>query len=404
MKRLFTVIIIALSAMAVCGSPFGSNQKLQRKDYPSFLHEIKGVIVEEHDSVWYHAQFEGWLEQTRLDPKDEYAWLNCYRAKRYELLFSSNYDETELAEIRTEMKKHIPDTYVYYICAMEEPDVTQEQRLEYLTKAFELIPTEKVLFDYDKWFYFLKAFGDNEQFSKLAKEYYDSGLYSNELIQCSLNELNCMEEGGIFIGNGDATVGPKWLIQEGMGKHRDKLVICQNFILIHEYCERIYDELGIGDVPEIIDFEQDPFYYTQIIIDDIAVKTGRTLYFSKFNPADYYQLWEERGTMYDIGLLLQDSPDKELDIYLEQKRFFDSTDFTYLDNPIKDDAWVSDSRCSYSLTSCFWQLMIKYKQEGDTANYQKIYEMMEKAVKRIPDESRRSYGQMVLDEYATMEE
>ncbi|MBR5639498.1 MAG: hypothetical protein IKW83_07010 [Muribaculaceae bacterium] len=400
-KLLLIAILVASCATSTKTSK--DKDKDKKKNYPSYLHEIQGLVIEEHEADWYREQYEGWLEQAEKNPKDEYAWRNCFRAKDYEIRYSNNYNYNYANSVKRglleKMGKSIPDTYTYYICASQVFQNDQQGGITYAHKAYELIPKNKSLFDYDHWFYFLKTYGDKNDFSNFAKDYYDSGLYSEELLQFNLNELNCMENDGIFVGEGDASVGPKWLLQEGKGIHRDKLVICYSYMAIPEYCQSIYKELGIGDAPVLPepkgyeDYERN----RQYLINDIVVKSGRKLYFSKYNPDYCYTFWNNRGSLYDIGLIYQDSPDGPIDIYKEQERFFNSTDFSYLDKPLKKDAWAADCRSSSYMPSCFWQLMLKYKEDGDTANYQKIHKMMEKAVNRIPDKKIREMGQKYLD-------
>ncbi len=58
--------------------------------------------------------------------------------------------------------------------------------------------------------------------SRWQSFFFDSGIYSEAVLRYNYNELQGMDEGGIYIGNGDATLIPKWLIQEGMKAHCDK--------------------------------------------------------------------------------------------------------------------------------------------------------------------------------------
>jgi len=373
-----------------------------KKSYPSNLCEIKGIVIEEHDTEWYREQYEGWLKQAEKDPKDEYAWMNCFRAKHYELIFSKDYNYVYADSVETallnKMEENIPGTYTYYTCAYLDQQMGSQENYKLGKKAFEKIPKEKTFFDYDTWLCFQILFGEGD-YHAFAKEFYDSGLYSEELLLTNLNELNCMEEGSIFVGNGDAGIIPKWLIQDGMGKHKDKVLLCYSFFNNPNYCRRIYNELGIGEVPQL----QEPRTYEDIdkniqyLINDISDKSGKTLYFPKHNPDYCQKLWNERGTLYDIGFLYINSPNEVIDIYKEQERFFNSTDFSYLDKPLKKDAWTADMRISSALSTYFYQLMLKYKEDGDTANYQKMHKIMEKAVNRISNTKIRTIGIMYLE-------
>lgn len=399
MKRNLFFFLILL-AMNPYGVTAGNEIKNDQHKYPSYLHQIQGSLIEDHEADWYAEQYVGWLDQALQKQKDEKAWLNCFLAKDYEMMRSQEYIDRDsvYSVLLNLIEMYIPDTYVYYTCAYMGINRGLPESHEYGRKAFDMLPKKKSFFDYDTWVSFLKLFGEKEHYT-FAREYYNSGLYSKELIQVNLNELNSMEEGGIFVGNGDATIIPKWLIQDGMGKHRDKLLLCYSFMYNPDYCKRIYNELGIGDVPEIpviSDYEEYE-RYIQHVIDEISVRTGRKLYMSKYNSDDCYLIWKERETLYDLGLVYQVSMDEEIDIFKEQERIFNNTDFSYLDKPLTKKAWIADNRMSSSLSSNFYQLMLYYKRLNNQADYQKVLDMSEKAVKRIYDETWRERAQETLD-------
>lgn len=396
-KMAMLAMLLAMNSYGV--SAWNKTKNVEHK-YPSHLHQIQGILIEEHEADWYFEQYVGWLDYALEKQKDEKAWLNCFLAKNYEMMFSHEYIDMDsvYSELLNLMEMYIPDTYVYYTCAYKGLHSGQQEGYEYGRKAFEMMPKKKSLFDYDKSVCFLKLYGEKE-YSAFAKDYYESGLYSKELIQVNLNELNCMEKGGIFVGDGDATIIPKWLIQDGMGKHRDKLLICYSFMYNPDYCKRIYDELGIGDVPKMPEISNYEEYerYIQHLIDEIAVRTGRKLYMSKYNIDDCYLTWKERGALYDLGLVCQVSTDVDIDIYKEQERIFNTTDFSYLDMPLKKNAWLADIRMSSSMSSNFYQLMLYYKHRNNEAGYQKLLNMSEKAIKRIYDDTWRERAQETLD-------
>lgn len=400
MKRNLFLFLLLL-AMNPYGVSAGNETKNEPYKYPSYLHQIQGLLMEDHEAEWYTEQYVGWLDQALQKQKDEKAWLNCFLAKDYEMKHSQEDIDCDsvYSVLLNLIDMYIPDTYVYYTCAYMGLNRGLQESHEYGRKAFDMLPKKKSLFDYDTWVSFLKLFGEKEH-SDFAREYYNSGLYSKELIQVNLNELNCMEDDGIFVGNGDATIIPKWLIQDGMGKHRDKLLLCYSFMYNPDYCKRIYNELGIGDVPEIpeiSDYEEKE-RYIQHVIDEISVRTGRKLYMSKYNADRCYLIWKEREALDDLGLVYQVSKDgEETDIFKEQERIFNNTDFSYLDKPLTKKSWLVDNRMSSSISSNFYQLMLIYKRLDDQVGYQKVLEMSEKAVKRIYDDTWREWAQETLD-------
>ena len=109
------------------------------------------------------------------------------------------------------MKQAIPDTYTYYFCAyravvtghMEEKDGDK-----YAEAALAKLPDEMQFFDYDQWVCYLAMKGDEVRMSQMAKHYFDAGFYSEAVLRYSYNELAGMDEGGIYIANGDAAIIP----------------------------------------------------------------------------------------------------------------------------------------------------------------------------------------------------
>lgn len=355
--------------------------------YPDSLCNIVGLLVEEHDADWYRRQYEGWMAQVKQNPKDETAWLNCYRAKKYEITFDENLENSDSVQLHLikQMQHHIPDTYTYFTCAYLGPLQGQHDVYEYGKKAYYMMPEKRTFFDYDTWLCYHKLYGEMDDYKQFAREYYKSGVYSNELIQLNRNELECMDKGAIFLGYGDATVIPKWLIQDGMGKHSDKLVLCYSFFYNPDYCKRLYNKLGIGEVPELTEIQSFNDYedYVQLVINQVAVRTGRKMYMSKYNYANCYTLWAKNGSLYDVGLIYAVSPDKELDLVKEQKRSWKKCNMKYLDKRIKNDEWITVSRLSCAMTRNFTQLMKYYKDNGDKKNFKRIHSTLEKAVNRI---------------------
>ena len=166
-----------------------------------------------------------------------------------------------------------------------------------------MLPDEMHYFDYNDWVCYLAMKGDEERMSQMAKRYFDSGTYSEAVLRYNYNELQGMDEGGIVIANGDAAVIPKWLIQEGMGMHRDKTVVCVPFLAVKEYRNRLSRKLGIT-LPELEtgayeDYEGFERAVLQTIVDHCA---GR-LYFSCTTPPKLYEPWKQN--LYNEGLLLK---------------------------------------------------------------------------------------------------
>ena len=96
-----------------------------------------------------------------------------------------------------------------------------------------------------------------------------------------------MDEGGVYIGNGDAAIIPKWLIQEGMGLHKDKTIVCASFLVVKEYRYWLFKKLGIEqpalkEPMSAEDYDSNERALLQAIID----KYGSRVYFSTTTPSE----------------------------------------------------------------------------------------------------------------------
>jgi hypothetical protein len=206
---------------------------------------IESPIVSEKDFVWYTEQKEAWKALTQKDPMNETVWLNYYNAARYMSWFQQK--DSTAKQVVSEMEAVIPDSYTFNFCAYRESVQGKGygDPKKYAEAALAKLPDEMQFFDYDNWVCYLAMQGDEVRMKPLAKRYYDSGIYSEAVLRYSYNELAGMDEGGIYIANGDAAIIPKWLIQEGMGMlHKDKTIICAPFLAVKEYRDWLCKKTG----------------------------------------------------------------------------------------------------------------------------------------------------------------
>ena len=304
MKKALLIVALAVQSFGVVA------QKAVR---------IESPIVSEKDFVWYTEQKEAWKAETLKDPTNETAWLNYYHAAHYMGWWGTSSDSV-VRQVMSEMKQAIPDSYTYNYCAYRavasgHADETDGDK--YAESALAKLPDEMQFFDYDQWVCYLAMKGDEARMSQMAKRYFDSGIYSENVLRYSYNELQGMDAGTIYMGNGDSAIIPKWLIQEGMGLHRDKTIVCIPFLAVKEYRERLSNKLGI-EFPTLEDggytsydaFEHD---ILQAIID----KYGSHVYFSTTTPPSITDQW--KNNLYNEGLLLKYS-DKPYDNIAVKRR------------------------------------------------------------------------------------
>lgn len=264
---------------------------------------IESPIVSEKDFVWYTEQKEAWKALTQKDPTNETAWLNYYNAARYMSWFQQA--DSTAKQVVHEMETAIPNSYTFNFCAYRESVQGNGygDPKKYAEAALAKLPNEMQFFDYDNWVCYLAMQGDEVRMKPLAKRYFDSGIYSEAVLRYSYNELAGMDMNGIYIANGDAAIIPKWLIQEGMGIHKDKAIICAPFLAVKEYRQWLSQKLGItfpewesGDYKSYDDYEH-------ALLQTIINKYGSKVYFSTTTPSKTMEPWEKN--LYNEGLLLK---------------------------------------------------------------------------------------------------
>ena len=290
-KRVFMVVVAAMMTVAAM-----SQTKAVKVESP---------IVSEKDFVWYTEQKEAWKAQTQKNPQDEAAWLNYYHAAHYMGWWGQSSDSI-VREVMSEMKQAIPDSYTFNFCAYRavvSGHSDEKGGDRYAEAALAKLPDNMQFFDYDQWVCYLAMKGDESRMAQMAKRYFESGFYSENMLRYNYNELAGMDEGGIIIAHGDAAIIPKWLIQEGMGLHKDKTVICLSFLTVKEYREWLSKKLGII-FPEWESGNYASYdVYERALIQTIIDKYSSKVYFSSTTPSEMMEPWEKQ--LYNEGLTLK---------------------------------------------------------------------------------------------------
>lgn len=265
---------------------------------------VESPIVTEKDFVWYVEQKNAWREATQRNPQDEEAWQNYYDAARYMSWFGESSDSLAREVVR-EMRQAIPNTYTYNMCAYMSIKLGHGDDTDgtpYAEAALTMLPDDMQLKDYNEWVCYLAMKGQEQRMKQMAKRFFDSGLYSEAVLRYSYNELAGMEQGGIYLSSGDAAIIPKWLIQEGMGMHRDKTIVCIPFLAVKEYREWLSHKLGI-EFPSLEDGFTSYDAFEQAVLQPIIDRYGSLVYFSTTTPEESYKPWKQH--LYNEGLLLK---------------------------------------------------------------------------------------------------
>lgn len=382
MKRPLLIAVLAVQGLGVM-----AQTKAVRVESP---------IVSEKDFVWYVGQKEAWKAQTVKDPTNETAWLNYYNAARYMSWFQQA-DSTAKQVVR-EMETTIPDSYTFNFCAYRESAQGKGygDPKKYAEAALAKLPDDMQFFDYDNWVCYLAMQGDETRMKPLAKRYFDSGIYSEAVLRYSYNELAGMDEGSIYIANGDAAIIPKWLIQEGMGLHRDKIVVCAPFLAVKEYREWLFRRLNVT-LPALKqptcaeDYDNNEHALLQAMID----KYGSKVYFSTTMPSATMEPW--KPYLYNEGLLLKYSKKPYDNLAVKRRNVEERYMLEYLLVAFRPE-WTAGQRLSANYAVLLADLL-PYYVKHDRKRYDWLMKLLVSGVTNTSLEEERK--QTILQQLVT---
>ena len=355
MKRIFLLAALAITVLRASG---------QTK-----AEEIKSPIVSEQDADYYAVQTDLWRDIARSNPKDEQAWKNYFRAAWYKKWY--NQADTTANDVLREMEKAVSGSYIYNYACYRKYMGMEESHL-YARAAMKQLPEAMDQNDYDIWFCYAAQVGDEENMERIAKRYYNSGLYSPYVLQYNYNELQGMEENGIYIGNGDAILIPKWIMQYAKGLHRDKAIVYMSFLALKHYREYIFRKLGV-EMPEFKEAKTQADYDENVFraVEALRKGTKRPTYFSSFNGVEINKPWEDK--LYNEGLTLKYS-DKPYDNFsVKRSNVEERYLLEYLIESFSPNKWDSGNRLNANYVVMLSDLLDYYKK-----NNQKRYKWLRK--------------------------
>ena len=359
--------------------------------------KVESPLVTEKDFVWYVEQTAAWKDVVSRQPQDETAWRNYYTAARYIQWY--NRHDTTATQVLREMQQVIPDSYTFNFCAyratMQGHWFCEGDENEYAEAALARLPDEMQMADYDIWVCYLAKIGDDTRMQQLAKRYFDSGLYSEAVLRYNYNELAGMDNDGIYIGNGDVTIIPKWLIQNGMNQHRDKTIVCVSFLVVKEYREWLFQKLDIA-LPELKEAEcmEDFQANERVMLQAIIDKYGSKVYFSPLNPAEMNEPWKQN--LYNEGLLLKYSKKSYDNLAVKRRNVEERYMMEYLLQTFRPD-WSAGQHLSANYAVMLADLL-PYYAKHDRKRYVWLMQVLAAGVTNttLPEEHKQEILKLLM--------
>ena len=218
------------------------------------LAEFKSTNLWLLDSVKVDSMYNYWDAYVQAHPKEELAWRKLFEVcsnQEYRLRIK-NWEEgialhgKRVLPLLERMKAAIPGTYQYYYCAHEGgypmPLETQHALAD---SAIALLSEKTIASDYELWVQGLIVRRDTLKLTQVLTRYYESGQYPEEALQYHFNELQGMDEGGLYIGAHEGDIIGKLILQLVLGVHRDKILYDENAAMNPDYLKSVFRNIGI---------------------------------------------------------------------------------------------------------------------------------------------------------------
>ena len=320
------------------------------------------------DSISDLKRLQKWDAYVEDHPKDEIGWRNLYEANTTYSYYTKKYDVLEQdGEFMKRVKEAIPDTYTYYLLAME---TSHEYKKE---KKY----AEEALYedDYHTWCrYFLREDKDEKRLKDMLTRYYKSGLLSPDVLYYHYNEMQGMEEGGIYLGEAEEDLIPKKMIQLVLGMHKDKVLVNRNgdWYKIWKACKVPGPAENWAETTPMDDAAV--YWHTQTLkmLAWIGEHSEHPVYYSASNLREWLREKlpkELLKNLYNEGLLIRYSPKPYDNIAVTCRNIEErySLDYLYLPfTPSKDsEKYYSDATSCTSQTIVLLQGILPHYQQYD---------------------------------------
>ena len=249
MKRMKRTMLTMLAAVTMMTG--ASAQKTER-----LAHIVDGFY--EKDSVVLDSMYNYWNDFVAQHPKDEIAWRNLFEVTDRKVFclgykkkdWKSGEDLRKQLNVVGRMEKAIPNSYTFYYCAYQDnykPGLLEKADADkmYADSAIAKLPDDSWSDDYELWIQYLIPQRDTIRMVQLLKRYYESGQYPEESLQYHFNELQGMNEGGVYIGPHPGGIIGKFILQYVLGVHKDKVLYDEDAAMNPDYVKDVFGHIGI---------------------------------------------------------------------------------------------------------------------------------------------------------------
>ena len=397
---------IILFLTLVCGT-FAFSQKAET---------IESIVSNSHEAEWYAAQMEAWQKVIDVNPQDEWAWRNLFKATFYHDIFTANQgrsweeqDLTKKADVVRQIEARFPDSYVSNLCKCRfalSKDSIPSRRGDFVLRAVELMPEDACAEDVNYlacrlWIADPESPLVNELFTKSYRNKY----YPARIMQFNRNMLLCMEPNAIYFPNGDLDSAPMKMLQEALGERTDVTIINVSFLHADSFMEALYKKLNIKpltlNVQDYSKYGEDwARHYEADIIMYLIKESGRPAYFSPTNPKTTIL---DKDSIYNEGLVLKYSPKPYDNFSVAMHNVKEVYNLEYLAEPdLVYDDWETSGMTDMNHVTLLSNLISKFKKKGEIAQAEHLHNILNKCLyrcgKQFPAKAQEYFDNLLKEQ------
>lgn len=234
---------------------------------------IISFAIQKQETEWYAQQANLWHQEINKNTSNSFAWYNYYYATRNWMRTNIKNDKRTKAEkmlvyrnIIDSMKTFVPQSFEYNLVEWMQSwnDPAKEN---YLLKAYQLDSNRNELISH------MVNYGEVNRNLKMrdkySKQWLESNLASNGLLQYANNMLQSVDENAIIMTEGDNDTYPLWQLQS-IGIRKDVYVINASLIQVDDYRNKLFAELKLPPISDTINTKSGAtLQNAQIIIQHI---------------------------------------------------------------------------------------------------------------------------------------
>ncbi len=286
---LFSLLLMDIGLSAQTTSPTGP---------ATVRREVSSIDVEQLSSIEYKNSAARWNDELSRDVSNESAWINLYKASRYEGYSShsrklSKEKQLELDAIISKMNSAVPASFALHYAKYLNASKTDESFAE-LKEAYKIKPLETELLDDMLCDAVINK--DNAATKQFAELLSKSNLYNAAEVEYNRNVLNSIEQKGILITNGNVDTYPLIMMQQLQGYRTDVGIVCVEWLNSKKYQE---------EVKKLLDIKQS----SSLSMDQLlTAKSLRPVYVALTMPPDFIQ--KNSNKLFCTGLAMKYSKSK----------------------------------------------------------------------------------------------